>query len=402
MERFVVVGAGHAGGHAVSTLRAVGFEGAITLIGEEPYAPYERPPLSKQFLAGDMAIEATALKPDAYYPEKQIDLRLETRVTALDREGGTVILEHGGAVPYDKLLLATGTRVRRLELPGADLAGVHYLRSIADVLGIRGEMSKGATLVIVGGGYIGLEVAAVAVRAGCRVTVLEAQDRIMNRVVAPQVSAFYDQVHRAEGVDIHTGVAVSGFEGEERVKAVLSAGGHRFAADLVVVGVGVIPNTELAEDAGLKVDNGICVDEYARTGDSRIFAAGDVTNHPNALLGRNLRLESVQNAVSQATTAANTMCGNLKPYAEVPWFWSDQYDIKLQMVGLSEPDDQVVVRGDPSTREFSVVYLRNGSVVALNAINNRRDFMHAKKLIIDGRVVDPAKVADPDQPLKTL
>ncbi len=405
-ETVVVVGAGHAGGHAVSTLRSVGFAGAIVLIGDEPYLPYERPPMSKQFLAGELEQERTYLKPEAYYGEKDIDLRLGTTATAIDRAAKTVALGSGAEVGYDKLLLATGSSVRRLDCPGADLAGIHYLRTIDDVLAIRRELKPGARLVIVGGGYIGLEVAAVAARAGAGVTVLEAQDMVMNRVVAPVVSEFYRRAHEAEGVTILTGTAVSAFEGPAsgggRAERVVCADGTVLEADLVVVGVGILPNTALAEAAGLDVDNGICVDEFARTADASVFAAGDATNHPNNLLGRRLRLESVQNAVSQATAAANAMYGEARAYEEVPWFWSDQYDLKLQIVGLSDPGDEVIVRGDPASGAFSAVYLRDGAVAALNAINNRRDFMHAKKLIAERRKVDAQALADPETPLKSL
>lgn len=401
-ETVVVVGAGHAGGHAVSTLRSIGFGGAIVLIGDEPYLPYERPPMSKQFLAGELEQERTYLKPEPYYREKDIDLRLSTTATAIDRAAKTVALESGAAVAYDKLLLATGSSVRRLDCPGADLPGIHYLRTIDDVLAIRRELKPGARLVIVGGGYIGLEVAAVAATGGAGVTVLEAQDMVMNRVVAPVVSEFYRKAHEARGVTIMTGTAVSAFEGSGRAERVVCADGTTLDADLVVVGVGILPNTALARAAGLEVDNGICVDEFARTADASIFAAGDATNHPNNLLGRRLRLESVQNAVSQATAAANAMYGEPRAYQEVPWFWSDQYDLKLQIVGLSGPGDEVIVRGDPDSGAFSAVYLRDGAVAAVNAINNRRDFMHAKKLIAEHRKVDPKALADPEILLKSL
>ncbi|MEN3976611.1 FAD-dependent oxidoreductase [Emcibacter sp. SYSU 3D8] len=401
-QTIIVVGAGHAGGQAVATLRQKGFDGRIIMIGDEPYVPYERPPLSKAVLAGELEVERTFLKKDTWYPDKQIDFRANTQVTAIDRRAKTVTTSHGENLAYDKLLLATGTRVRKLQAPGAHLENIFYLRAIDDTLAIRKQMKPGAKVVIVGGGYIGLEVAAVAVKMGCDVTVLEGLDRVMSRVVAPEVSAFYDKVHTDAGVKIRTGMAVTGFEGHGKVERVTCADDSFFPADLVVIGVGVLPNVELAADGDLAVDNGIVVDEYCQTSDENVWAAGDCTNHPNALLGRRLRLESVQNAVDQAKTAANAMCGELKEYAEIPWFWSDQYDLKLQIVGLSEPGDEVVIRGNPAERKFSAIYLRHGKFVAINAINMIKDFMAAKKMIAAGTQLDPVRAADPEVPLKDL
>lgn len=401
-ETFVIIGAGHAGGQAATTLRQKGFEGRIILIGDEAYPPYERPPLSKGLLAGDLTLERTFLKKEAWYNDKDVDLRLNIHADHIDPVAKTVTMAGGETVDYDKLLLATGTRVRKLPLPGADLDNIFYLRSIADTLAIQDQMKTGKKLVIVGGGYIGLEVAAVGAKMGCAVTVLEGLNRVMSRVVCPEVSAFYEQVHKDAGVKIITHAAVSSFEGEERVQRVICADGTEHDADLVVIGVGVIPNVELAEGAGITVDNGIVVDEYARTSVHDIFAAGDCTNHPNSLLDRRLRLESVQNAVDQAKTAALGMMGTETPYAEVPWFWSDQYDLKLQIVGLSGPEDDVVIRGNPADHKFSAVYLRNGIVVAINAVNAMKDFMAAKKIIAEGRTIDPALLADADVPLKEM
>jgi len=401
-QTFVIIGAGHAGGQAAATLRQKGFEGKIIMIGDEAYAPYERPPLSKGLLSGETEIARLYLKKPDWYGDKDIDLRTSTLVESINKDDKTLALSDGSTVAYDKLLIATGTRVRKLDLPGAELDGIFYLRAIADTLAIQERMKPGTKVVIVGGGYIGLEVAAVGTKMGCDVTVLEGLDRVMNRVVSPEVSAFYHDVHTKAGVKILTGVGVNGYAGEGTVSKVLSADGSAHDADLVVVGVGVIPNCEIADEAGLKVENGLVVDEFAQTSDSDIYAAGDVTNHPNALLGRRLRLESVQNAVDQAKTAANSMLGTLNEYAEIPWFWSDQYDLKLQIVGLSEPDDEVVMRGDPATKKFTVCYLRDGELVAVNAINNVKDFMAAKKLIAAHRKIDPALLADAETPLKQM
>ena len=401
-ETYIVIGAGHAGGIAVANLRSKGFEGNLILYGEEPYDPYERPPLSKHLLAGEIEIERTYLKKPDWYAGKNIDLRKSMRVECIDRDAKTLTDSAGATVSYDKLLLATGARVRKLSIPGADLDGIFYLREINDTLAIKERMTAGTKVVIVGGGYIGLEVAAVAAKAGCDVTILEGLDRVMNRVVAPEVSKFYDQVHRKAGVKIHCGVAVTGFCGDGGLTHVECGNGSSYPADIAVVGIGVIPNVELAKEAGLEIDNGIVVDEFAQTSDPDIWAAGDVTNHPNAILGGRLRLESVQNAVDQAKTAAAVMCGQPKAYAEVPWFWSDQYDLKLQIVGLSRPDDDVVLRGDLASHSFSVIYLRDGKFVAINAINAIKDFMAAKKLVAVGIEVDPDTIADTETPLKEL
>jgi 3-phenylpropionate/trans-cinnamate dioxygenase ferredoxin reductase subunit len=401
-QTFVIIGAGHAGGQAASALRMKGFEGKIIILGDEAYVPYERPPLSKGLLSGDIDIERVYLKKPDWYANKDVDLRVSTLVETIDKDNKTLALSDGNTVAYDKLLIATGTRVRKLDLPGAELGGIFYLRAIADTLAIRERMKPDTRVVIVGGGYIGLEVAAVAAKLGCDVTILEGLDRVMNRVVSPEVSAFYHDVHTEAGVKIMTGVGVTAYEGDGDVSHVVTADGSKFEADLVVVGVGVIPNCEIAEAAGLNVDNGLVVDEFAQTSDPNIYGAGDVTNHPNALLGRRLRLESVQNAVDQAKTAASAMLGKPMEYAEIPWFWSDQYDLKLQIVGLSEPDDDVVMRGDPASRKFSVCYLRDGEFVAINTINNVKDFMGSKKLIAAHRKVDPALLADADTPLKEM
>lgn len=401
-KTIIIVGAGQAAAQAVQTLRAKGSDERIIVIGDEPYVPYERPPLSKALLAGEIELDRVYLKKPAYYEEKGVELRLDTRVEAIDRAARAVTLSDGAPLRYDALIIATGSRVRKLRLPGADLAGIHYLRSIDDVLAIREGLKPGARLAIVGAGYIGLEVAAVARKLGVEVTVLEALDRVMNRVVAAPISHFYEDVHRAAGVDLRLGVGISGFEGDGHVTAVRLADGTHVACDLAVVGIGIQPNVELAEDAGLEVANGIAVDDCARTSDPHIFAAGDCTNHPNALLGGRLRLESVQNAVSQGKAAALAILGMPEPYAEVPWFWSDQYDLKLQIAGLSEPTDELVLRGDPQSRKFSAVYLRNNVIVAINVINNLKDFLPAKKLIAERRVVDRARLSDPEVSLKDL
>lgn len=403
-ETYIIIGAGQAGGEAAVALRSRGFKDRILLIGDEAYPPYERPPLSKQLLAGDYEVERTFIKRPDFYPAHDIELRLGCRVAAIDVAAHNLTLEGGETLSWNKLLLATGARVRKLAVEGGDLAGVHYLRNIDDTLGIRKTLKPGTRLVIVGGGYIGLEVAAVARKMGASVVVLEALDRVMSRVVAPEVSAFFDALHRENGVDIRLDTALQALEGDDggHVVAVRTADGTRIAADQVIIGVGVIPNVELAADAGLAVDNGIKVDQYTATSASDIFAAGDCTNHPNPIIGGRLRLESVQNAANQAQIAARNMLGEGIEYAEVPWFWSDQYGLKLQMTGISKPGDQVVIRGDMASHKFSALYLRDGVVVALNAVNAMRDFMAAKRLVAAHTRVGTAPVGDADFPLKEL
>lgn len=400
-DSVVIVGAGEAGGQTAISLRQGGYENPITIIGDEPYIPYERPALSKQFLAGDLEQERLYLRAAEFYAERNISIKLNERVTAIT-PGHSVTLSDGSSIAAQSIVLATGGRVRPMPVDGADLQGIYYLRTIDDVLGFRDALGPDVNLAIVGGGYIGLEVAAVATKLGCNVTILEMGDRVLNRVVAPVVSEFYTRVHREEGVDIRTSVTVSGFEGKTQIENVLCSDGSKLKADVVIIGIGIIPNIELAESADLKIDNGIVVDAFARTSVDNVYAVGDCTNHPNDLLGRRLRLESVQNALSQGKTAANTILGKGAPYAEVPWFWSDQYDIKLQMTGINDPDDQVVVRGDSGTRSFSVCYLRDGILVAVNALNRPKDFLQAKKAIAAKITPDISRLTDTETPIKNL
>ena len=403
-DHVVIVGAGNAAGQAAASLRQEGYEGAITMIGNEPYIPYQRPPLSKKFLAGEIGIDRVYFKPPEFYEKEIVTVKLGTRVTEIDRKTKTVHTDQGETLTYSKLLLTTGSRVRELNLPGFDLDGVFYLRNVGDVEGIQSYFNKGGKCVIVGGGYIGLEVAAVAAKHGIDVTVLEMAPMVMARVVDPIVSRFYERVHKEEGVNILTGAAVSGFEGKNgQLTKVTCADGTAHEADFVVVGVGILPNVELAVEANLKVENGIAVDDCCRTSDPDIYAAGDCTNHPNPLLGERLRLESVHNALEQAKTAAAAICGKEKPYAQIPWFWSDQYDLKLQIVGLSAGYDQAVVRGNPEEgRSFAVFYLKEGRLIAVDAINDAKAYVTGKKLLDNGLTADKALIADPATDLKQL
>ncbi len=398
----VIAGAGHAAGQVVATLRQKKFDGTITLIGEEPWLPYQRPPLSKKFLAGELPAERLHFKPDSFYDDAGIEVQLETRIESLDCAARSLRTAAGRRLTYDKLVLATGARPRLLQLPGVELEGVHYLRTIADVNRIRGGLQEGARMVIVGAGYIGLEVAAVASKLGANVTVIEMADRVMSRVVSPKISDFYQKEHAAHGVKLELSAAISGFAGNAKVTGVSLSDGSQVAADLVVVGVGVVPNTELAIGAGLAVANGIVVDDHCRTSDPDVFAVGDCTEHPNDIYDRRVRLESVHNALEQAKTAASNICGEDASYTQVPWFWSDQYDLKLQIAGLSQGYDQTIVRGEPDARSFSCLYLRDGQLIAVDAVNSPKDFMQSKALIAAHAVIDPKLLIDPETELKNM
>lgn len=399
MSGMVIIGAGHAAGQAAASLRQEKYEGPITIIGDEPHIPYQRPPLSKQYLSGEQAIERVYLRPEKFYADKDVTLKLGVNATEIDREAKQVVLDNGENVPYDKLIIATGSRPRILNIEGSDLKGIHYLRTIADVDAIRDEMAAGKNLVIVGGGYIGLEVASVGIEKGLNVHVLEMESRILQRVTTTQMSEYYHNLHSGRGVNIHTDTMVSGFAGSDQVEQVL-CGDESFDADLVIVGIGIMPNIELAQAAGLECDNGIVVDDHCRTSDPEIYAAGDCTNHPNPLLNRRLRLESVPNAMEQARVCVSNMLGGDKIYAAMPWFWSDQYELKLQMVGFSADGDEHVLRGNMEENQFAVFYLNNGKVVAADAVNSPKEFMVCKQLV--GKAVDPATLANPETELKEL
>ena len=396
----VIVGAGQAGAQAVDTLRREGFAGRLVLIGDEPELPYQRPPLSKKYLAGELAVDRLPFRHRSFYDEHRVELKLGVRAERLDPRTHRVALAGGEELTYDRLLLCLGAEARRLACPGVELGGVHYLRGIADVAAIQAKTKPGARVVIIGGGYIGLETAATCHKLGCEVTVLEMADRVMNRVVAPSVSQFFSQEHRAHGVNLICDARVVGLEGRESVQRVLCADGNHHQTDLLIVGVGCVATTRLASDAGVACDNGILVDEYCRTSDAAIFAAGDCTNHPSPHFGRRIRLESVDNAFEQAKTAALNMLDRNVAHDRVPWFWSDQFDNKLLIIGLSQGHDRTVVRGDPATRSFSVCYLQDGELLALEAVNHSKDYMAARKVISERVRLDPAKLADPSVALK--
>ena len=399
MAGVVIIGAGHAAGQAAASLRQAKYEGDITIIGDEAHIPYQRPPLSKAYLKGDHGADKVYLRAESFYTDRNIAIKLNTSASGIDTQSKTVALSTGETLDYDHLLISTGSRPRKLSIEGSDLPGIHYLRTMDDVDGLRDGMQPDANLVIVGGGYIGLEVAAVGRELGLNVRVLEMEERILQRVTTPEMSAYYRQLHEGRGVKIHTSTGVTGFAGDGKVEEVI-CGDQRFPADIVIVGIGIIPNTELAEAAGIHCDNGIVVDDHCRTSDPHVYAAGDCTNHPNPLLDRRLRLESVPNAMDQARVSTANMLGDDKTYAAIPWFWSDQYELKLQMVGFSADGDTQVLRGDMASNAFAVFYLKDGKVVAADAVNSPKEFMLCKQLV--GKNADPEVLADPESDLKAL
>jgi 3-phenylpropionate/trans-cinnamate dioxygenase ferredoxin reductase component len=395
-QRIVIAGAGQAAVQTVDSLRRRGFAGELTLVGDEPWLPYQRPPLSKKYLAGTLERERLLIRPQAFFAEHRITCHLGRQVTELARRARHLRLDDGQVIPYDALLLATGSRPRQLTVPGSELAGIHYLRNIADAERIRAAFRAGARLVVIGGGYIGLEVAATARELGLEVTVLEMAARLMSRVTCPEVSAFYQAEHERHGVRIRCGETLRALHGSDgRVSRVLTEQGTQYPADLVIVGVGVAPADELARAAGLECANGVVTDAHCRTADEGIYAAGDCASHLHRLYGRHLRLESVDNAFEQANTVALNLLGTPTPHDKLPWFWSDQYDLKLIIVGVGYGYDATVLRGTPASRSFSVCYLRGGELVAIDSINAPKDQMAARKLIAAHARPNPDKLADP-------
>ncbi|TDV13986.1 NAD(P)/FAD-dependent oxidoreductase [Paraburkholderia caballeronis] len=392
----VIVGGGHAGGNAAALLRQYGYEGRIVLVGGEPVPPYHRPPLSKAYLKGEAALERLWLKPRAFYDDSRIELKLGVSAESIDRAGKTLGLSDGTTLAYDTLILATGSTPRALTIPGHDLDGVLMLRSLADADALRTRVQPGAKLAVIGAGYIGLEVAAAARQLGHQVTVFEAAPRVLARVAGEAVSAFYEREHRAQGVDLRTGATIDAFVGEGgRLTGVKLASGDLVPADFALVGIGVVPETALARQAGLPCADGVEVDDDARTADPSIFAIGDCAHRPLGHYGRAGRLESVHNAVEQAKLAASAIVGKPRPACDVPWFWSDQYDLKLQTVGLAHGHDTTIVRGDPAARRFAVYYLKDGALLAVDAVNAMPDFLCGKKLAGTGVKLDADALRDP-------
>jgi len=398
VERIIIIGAGQAGASCVAKLRAEGFEGSITLIGDEPVPPYQRPPLSKAYLLGEMELARLFLRPEAWYGEHGIDLRLGAPVDGIDANAKTLNVG-GDVLAYDALVLATGSTPRRLPAAiGGDLGGVHVVRTLADVDGMAPEVAEGRHALIVGGGYIGLEAAAVARKRGMEVTLIEAAPRILGRVAAPETADYFRALHTANGVDIREGLGLDRLVGEGCVSGAVLADGTEIAVDMVIVGIGITPNDGVAKMAGVTLDNGIATDIQGRTSDPNIWAAGDCASLP--FRGERIRLESVQNAIDQAEAVARNILGAGEDYVPKPWFWSDQYDVKLQIAGLNTGFDQVVIRDGGSMR--SHWYYADGTLLAVDAMNDPRGYMIGKRMIEAGKTPPPEVVADPESDLKAL
>jgi len=393
-DTIVIAGGGHAAAQVVDSLRKDGFAGRMVLVGAEPTLPYQRPPLSKKFLAGELEAERLPIRPAAFYETTRCELVLGNPVATIDAAQRKVRLADGATLDYDRLVLAVGGHARPIHVPGATLPGVHVLRTMADVTAIRAAIKPGLRVAIVGAGYIGLECAATFRKLGLEVTVIEMMDRVMCRVVAPEMSRFYHGEHEAHGVKVLTHKRVGAITGVDHVTGVECTDGTQIPADLVIVGIGLVPNCDIAAAAGIACEDGIVVDENCRTSDPNIYAVGDCSRHPSPRYGRNIRLESVDNAFEQAKSAAANLCGKTTVHDKTPWFWSDQYELKLQIVGLSQHYDNVVLRGDPASKSFSCCYLRGGELIALDAVNHGKDFMAARKLIAEHARPDPAKLAD--------
>ena len=401
-DHCLIIGASHAAAQACVSLRQGGWEGDITVIGDEPNLPYHRPPLSKDFLSGDKDIEDILIRPAQAYETANVSLKLGTRISAINPADKTATTTNGEIINFTKLILTTGARIRRLPVPGQDLPHVYYLRDTQDVLAIKADVRAGKQAVIIGGGYIGLETAASLRKQGMEVTVLEAMDRILQRVTAPQLSAFYKRVHTEEGVKILENVGATEIVETDDGLAVKTGDGQSLPADMVIIGIGVIPNTELASEAGLTVGNGIEVNEFCQTSDPDIYAAGDVTWHHNPIYDRHTRLESVPNATEQAKTCADHINGKPKPYNSLPWFWSDQFDLKLQIAGLSTDYDDIIIRGDiEGSRSFAAYYFKGDKLLAVDAVNAPRDFMMTRMALSKGKTLDKAILRDPEAELKS-
>ena len=402
MEELVVVGGGQAGIQCIASLRKEGYSGSITLIGEENHLPYQRPPLSKGFLSGATANDRLYLKKLEFFQENSIQLNLGVTAKKIDRENCLVHLSDNKTIGYDKLVLATGSRVRKLNFPGSNLDGINYLRGIDDATLLKDGLLKSKNLVIVGAGYIGLEVAAVATEFDINITVIEMADRVMNRTVDPIISQYYEKLHINNGIKFILNESLEKVDGNNTVEHVICSGGSSIQADILVIGAGVIPNVELAEESGLSCENGISVDQYGQTEDMKVFACGDCTNHPNEKLNRRLRLESVHNAMEQSKTVASSIMGKKTAYNQIPWFWSDQYDHKLQIVGLSGDHDEVLMRGSQEESKFMLFYLKEEEIVAIDAVNNPKEFLICRKLVENKVKISPEDILNQSKNLNDL
>jgi 3-phenylpropionate/trans-cinnamate dioxygenase ferredoxin reductase subunit len=401
-QTFVIIGASLAGGRAAEALRKEGFDGRLVLAGAEPEQPYERPPLSKEYLRGDLAREKLFIIKPEFYQEQEIELRLGVAATRIDTKERAVEVADGERLPFDRLLIATGGRPRKLAVPGSELEGIYELRTVADSDRIAAELQPGRRLVVIGAGFIGAEVAATARSKGLEVSVLEMAPVPLGRALSEEMGNVFAEIHRDHGVQLYTNEAVERFEGSRRVERVMSSSGRAIDCDLVVAGVGIEPNVELAEAAGLAVDNGIVVDEYCETSVPGCFAAGDVARFYHPLLGERIRVEHWSNAQKQGAAAAKSMLGRREPYDEVPWFWSDQYDINLQLIGHATSWDEVIVRGSLADRAFTAFYMKDGRLRAALTVNRFKDIAPSRQLIRQAISIDPKRLRDEDVELRSL
>ena len=402
MEKLVIIGAGQSAIQCITSLKKEGYSGSITLVGEEEHLPYQRPPLSKGFLEDSINKERLYFKKLDFFTENKIQLHLGSSAEKVDMENNKVYLSDRSELEFDKLVFATGSRVRHLDFPGSDLSPIRYLRSLDDAESIKNDLKISQNLVVIGAGYIGLEVAAIAAKNNISVSVIEMADRVMNRTVDPQISQYYLELHQKNGVTFKFNTSLEEIKGDTDVQSVICSDGTEIKADTVIIGAGIIPNLELAEDAGIDCSNGIKVDEYGRTNLKNIYACGDCTNHPNKLLNKDLRLESVHNAIEQAKTVASSIMSNLSEYSQIPWFWSDQYDHKLQIVGLSGDHDTVTMRGDTSDSKFMLFYTREDELIAVDSINNSKEFLICRKLVTNKVKIKPSMISDPTTNLNDL
>ena len=402
MEKLVIIGAGQYAIQCITSLKKEGYSGSITLVGEEEHLPYQRPPLSKGFLEDSINKERLYFKKLEFFTENKIQLHLGSSAEKVDMENNKVYLSDRSELEFDKLVFATGSRVRHLDFPGSDLSSIRYLRGLDDAESIKNDLKISQNLVVIGAGYIGLEVAAIAAKNNISVSVIEMADRVMNRTVDPQISQYYLELHQKNGVTFKFNTSLEEIKGDKSVQSVICSDGTEIKADTVIIGAGIIPNFELAEDAGIDCTNGIEVDEYGRTNLKNIYACGDCTNHPNKLLNKNLRLESVHNAMEQAKTVASSIMSNPSEYSQIPWFWSDQYDHKLQIVGLSGDHDTVTMRGDTSDSKFMLFYTREDELIAVDSINNSKEFLICRKLVTNKVKIKPSMISDPTTNLNDL
>ena len=402
MEKLVIIGAGQSAIQCITSLKKEGYSGSITLVGEEEHLPYQRPPLSKGFLEDSINKERLYFKKLDFFTENKIQLHLGSSAEKVDMENNKVYLSDRSELEFDKLVFATGSRVRHLDFPGSDLSSIRYLRGLDDAESIKNDLKISQNLVVIGAGYIGLEVAAIAAKNNISVSVIEMADRVMNRTVDPQISQYYLELHQKNGVTFKFNTSLEEIKGDKSVQSVICSDGTEIKADTVIIGAGIIPNFELAEDAGIDCTNGIEVDEYGRTNLKNIYACGDCTNHPNKLLNKNLRLESVHNAMEQAKTVASSIMSNPSEYSQIPWFWSDQYDHKLQIVGLSGEHDTVIMRGNTADSKFMLFYTREDELIAVDSINNSKEFLICRKLVTNKVKIKPSMISDPTTNLNDL